>query len=135
MGTPSVEDTSSRSDVLAGLSVDVATMRSVVDRLLDPDAAPGVLSPGPDEVATLTLQLRGHVQLLIPEVEQAARTLKSGSVHRYTVLQCVWEASSRLEAEPSQRYGGPVGHARRLARVLNALCDHYEHLTRTEDAT
>jgi hypothetical protein len=109
--------------------LDVDTMREIVNRLLDPDAVPEALPPGADEVATLTLQLRGHLQLLAPEVEKAARKLKPGSIHRYTVLGCVWEANSRLEAEPSSRYGGPVGHARRLARVLNALCDHHEKLT------
>ncbi|WP_405615959.1 DUF6415 family natural product biosynthesis protein [Streptomyces sp. NBC_00076] len=104
-------------------------MREIVNRLLDPDAAPdAALPPGADEVATLTLQLRGHLQLLAPEVETAARKLKPG-VHRRTVLGYVWEANSRLEAEPSTRYGGPVGHARRLARVLNALCDHHEDLS------
>lgn len=107
---------------------DIATMRAVVDRLLDPDVVPEALPPAADEVDTLTLQLRGHIQLLAPEVEEAARKLKKGSVRRYSVLGCVWEARSRLEATPSSRNGGAVGHARRLARVLNALCDHYEAL-------
>lgn len=107
----------------------VATMREIINRLLDPDAAPETLPPRADEIATLTLQLRGHIQLLAPEVEEAAKKLKPGSVHRYTVLGCVWEATSRLEAEPSTRYGGPAGHARRLARALNALCDHHEALS------
>lgn len=103
-------------------------MRAAVNRLLDPDGAPDVLPPAGEELATLTLQMRGHVQLIAPEVEAAARTLKPGSIHRYTVLGCVWEARSRLEAEPSARYGGPAGHARRLARALQALVDHYETL-------
>ncbi|KUM79271.1 DUF6415 family natural product biosynthesis protein [Streptomyces curacoi] len=107
--------------------VDVATMRAAVDRLLDPDAVPEALPPAADEIATLTLQLRGHIELLAPEVEQAAMRLKPGR-RRWSVLECVWEARSRLEAEPSSRTGGAVGHARRLARVLDALCDHNEQL-------
>lgn len=104
-------------------------MRETVDRLLDPDAVPEALPPAAEELDALTLQLRGHVQLLVPAVEDAARKLRPGSVHRYTVLACVWEACSRLEAEPCRRYGGEVGYARRLARVLNALCDHHEQLS------
>ncbi|MFD3614417.1 DUF6415 family natural product biosynthesis protein [Streptomyces sp. NPDC058676] len=112
------------------LPPDIATMREIVNRLLDPDAVPEALPPGADELATLTLQLRGHIALLAPDVAEAARRrLKPGSVRKYSVLTLVWEAESRLEAEPSPRYGGPVGHARRLARVLNALCDHHEELS------
>jgi hypothetical protein len=103
-------------------------MRAVVDRLLDPDAAPEALPPTASEVATLTLQMRGHIALLAPEIEAAGRRLPAGSAARSTVLGCVWEARSRVEAKPSHRSGGPLGHARRLARALNALCNHYEHL-------
>lgn len=105
-------------------------MRETVSRLLDPDAVPEALPPAAGELETLTATLRGHVELLAPEVEAAARTLKPGSIARYTVLGCVWEARSRLEAEPNPRFGGALGYARRLARALNALCDHYETHTR-----
>lgn len=109
--------------------VDLVTMREVVNRLLDPDAVPEALPPTGDELQTLTTLVRGHLSLLVPEVEAAARKLKPGSVHRYTVLGCVWEARSRLETQPSPRFGGAPGYARRLARALNALCDHHETLT------
>ncbi|MGW4021609.1 DUF6415 family natural product biosynthesis protein [Streptomyces sp. NPDC005009] len=109
--------------------VDTATMRDTVNRLLDPDAVSEALPPTGDELQTLTETVRGHIELLAPEVEAAARKLKPGSIHRYTVLGCVWEARSRLEAQPSPRFGGAPGYARRLARALNALCDHYETLT------
>ncbi|MFI2374432.1 DUF6415 family natural product biosynthesis protein [Streptomyces sp. NPDC018964] len=33
-----------------------------------------------------------------------------------------------METQPSPRFGGAPGYARRLARALNALCDHYEAL-------
>ncbi|MEU0221135.1 DUF6415 family natural product biosynthesis protein [Streptomyces sp. NPDC006265] len=111
---------------------DIATMRETVNRLLDPDSTPEALPPAADEIDTLTLQIRGHIALLAPEVEQAAKELPQGSVRRFSVLGCVWEANSRLETQPSSRTGGPVGHARRLARVLNALCDHYERLSGIE---
>ncbi|WP_030858216.1 DUF6415 family natural product biosynthesis protein [Streptomyces sp. NRRL S-37] len=108
--------------------VDIATMRETVNRLLDPDAVPEALPPTGDELQALTALVRGHLALLVPEVEAAARTLEENSVHRYTVLGCVWEARSRLETQPSPRFGGAPGYARRLARALNALCDHYEAL-------
>lgn len=103
-------------------------MRDTVNRILDPDGVPQALPPASEELHKLTATVREHIERLAPEVEQAAHTLKSGSVARYTVLGCVWEERSRLEATPSGRSGGPVGHARRLARVLNALCDHYERI-------
>lgn len=115
-------------DETAELPVDVATMRQTVNVLLDPDAAPDVFPPSGAELETLTATIRGHIEILAPEVEAAARELKPNSIRRHGILSCVWEANSRLEAEPSKRYGGPVGNARRLARSLNALLDHYEAL-------
>jgi hypothetical protein len=116
------------------LPVDVATMRETVDRLLHPDAMPEALPPTGAELETLTATARGHIHIIAPEVEALARRLKAGSTRRYSVLACVWEARSRAEAEPSSRTGGPAAHARRLARALNALCDHHENLGGPEQA-
>jgi hypothetical protein len=102
-------------------------MRETVNRLLDPEAVPGALPPRDAELETLTATVRGHIELLAPEVETAAERL-TGVITRHGVLACVWEARSRLEAKPTPRFGGPAGYARRLARALNALCDHYEAL-------
>jgi hypothetical protein len=104
-------------------------MRVAVDRLLDPDAAPDVLPPTGDELETLTRQIRGHIELLAPEVEQAALKLpKNTSIQRYCALACVGETRRRLGDSPRPGPGGAAAHARRLARSLKALCDHYEHL-------
>ncbi|MFF4306998.1 DUF6415 family natural product biosynthesis protein [Streptomyces sp. NPDC001601] len=108
--------------------VDIETMRETVNRLLDPDAVPGVLPYSGAQLLTLTETVRGHVELLAPEVEEMARKLDATSVARFTALQSVWEARSRLEAVPSSRFGGELGYARRLTRALNALCDHWENL-------
>ncbi|WP_329277880.1 DUF6415 family natural product biosynthesis protein [Streptomyces sp. NBC_01451] len=105
---------------------DITIMRETVQILLDPDAV--VLPPAPDELETLTQTIRGHLELLIPEVEQSVRLLKKDSIPRYCALACVGEARGKLRAEPSRRFGAEVGYARRLARTLNALCDHYENL-------
>ncbi|WP_145968911.1 DUF6415 family natural product biosynthesis protein [Streptomyces hyaluromycini] len=112
-------------------------MRETAEELLGPDDGPGVLPPSSPELRHLTSVLRGHLDLLVPEVERQAHRLSEESVLRYCALACVGEARRKLSAEPCRRYGGEVGHARRLARVLRALCDHYEalaqHLTVTSN--
>ncbi|WP_406171198.1 DUF6415 family natural product biosynthesis protein [Streptomyces sp. NBC_00996] len=108
---------------------DLEAMRDAVNCLLDPDAVPEALPPAPEELDTLTLQLRGHVGLLVAEVEQMALRLPKDSIPRYCALACLGEAREKLRAQPG---GGPHGalvYARRLARVLNALCDHHEALS------
>ncbi|MEU1596226.1 DUF6415 family natural product biosynthesis protein [Streptomyces sp. NPDC005708] len=107
---------------------DLVTMRAAVDRLLDPDAVPVALPPAPDELEALTLQLRGHLDLLMPTVDELAARLGKNSIPRYCALACVGEARLRLKEQPSTALGGDLAHARRLARVLNALCDHFEAL-------
>ncbi|MEU2358767.1 DUF6415 family natural product biosynthesis protein [Streptomyces misionensis] len=106
---------------------DIATMRETAALLLGPEREPNALPPVPENLDTLTLALRGHLELLIPEVEQRARQLPKDSAVRYCANAYVGEARGKLQAGPSPRYGGEAGHARRLARVLRALCDHYEN--------
>ncbi|MFI2431376.1 DUF6415 family natural product biosynthesis protein [Streptomyces sp. NPDC018693] len=103
-------------------------MRETVAILLEPDASPGVLPPSGTELETLTATLRGHIEVLIPEVQKAAGKLKKTTVTRQEALSCAWEARSRLHADPNSGYGGTLGHARRLARSLNALCNYVERL-------
>lgn len=105
---------------------DIAVMRETVGILLCPDAV--ALAPAGGELAKLTRTMSGHLELLIPAVERAAGRLKRESVTRYCVLACVGEARGKLRTAPSQRHDGELAHARRLARVLNALCDHYEKI-------
>ena len=76
----------------------------------------------------MTATLRVHLELLALEVEAAAGNLDKESIPRYCALACVGEARGKLSAEPRPGPGGDVAYARRLARVLNALCDHYETL-------
>ncbi|MCT9107937.1 DUF6415 family natural product biosynthesis protein [Streptomyces mirabilis] len=110
------------------LPPDIETMREAASRLLDPDAVPEALPPVGEELAALTLQIKGHLELIAPEVRQAATKLPKDSIPRYCALGCVGEARDRLRALPSPAPGGDVAYARRLARVLNALCDHFENL-------
>ncbi|MGW3663950.1 DUF6415 family natural product biosynthesis protein [Streptomyces sp. NPDC005141] len=108
-----------------GCLPDIATMRSSVRRFLAEDALP----PSAHELETLTLRLRGHMQLLIPEVEQVIASLPKDDVPRYCALACIGEARRKLDITPQPGVSSGVGHARRLARSLNALCDHYENFT------
>lgn len=105
---------------------DVETMRDAVRRLLAENAEP----PMPDELETLTLQLRGHIMVLIPKVEIASGRLPKDDVPRACALACIGEARMRLGTEPGRSLPAGIAHAQRLARSVNALCDHYEILSR-----
>ncbi|MGW6905679.1 DUF6415 family natural product biosynthesis protein [Streptomyces sp. NPDC054940] len=105
---------------------DIETMRETADRLLDADA--GVLPPSAAEVDTLTSTMRGQLELLIPDVQQLVGD-RPKNVAEYCALACVGEARRKLSISPKPGYDSRVAYAQRLARVLNALCDHYERLT------
>ncbi|KAF5991835.1 MULTISPECIES: DUF6415 family natural product biosynthesis protein [Streptomyces] len=77
-------------------------MRSAVRRLLAEDAQ----LPSLEELETLTLQLRGHIALLIPEVEATAGCLPKGDVPRYCALACVGEARGKLSQQARPGTGG-----------------------------
>ncbi|MFF9238364.1 DUF6415 family natural product biosynthesis protein [Streptomyces sp. NPDC014776] len=106
--------------------VDIATMRATAAQLLGPEDGREMPPPVPDDLAALTGLLRGQLELLIPEVEAKAARMPKDSVARYCALACIGEARRKLSQYATPRYGGEAGHARRLARVLRALCDHYE---------
>ncbi|MHB9861703.1 DUF6415 family natural product biosynthesis protein [Streptomyces sp. YIM S03343] len=108
--------------------LDLTVMRETADLLLEPAAAPGTLPPAAREPAVLIATIRGHLALLVQEVETAAKQLPEDSGPRHTALGCVWEARSRIDAEPSKRTGGAAAQDRRMARVLVCLCDQYEAL-------
>ncbi|WP_405877003.1 DUF6415 family natural product biosynthesis protein [Streptomyces sp. NBC_00005] len=105
--------------------VDIDTMRHSISRLLGPDTQP----TGGEGLAMLQGLLRGHMQLLIPEVEQAALERDANDVPRYVALACIGEARTKLCAAPRAGEHGTLADTRRLARRLAALCDHYEALT------
>ncbi|MEU6534568.1 DUF6415 family natural product biosynthesis protein [Streptomyces sp. NPDC047000] len=103
-------------------------MRETARLLLGTDAASGCVPLVAGELALLTDKLHGHLAVLVPVVERTVSCVETGGGNVSAARGCVWEARSRLVAEPSARTGGAVGHARRLARVLVALCGHYETL-------
>jgi hypothetical protein len=108
-----------------GAVVDVAGMRQTIAALLPPseDLPAGLEGPA------LTETLRGYMTGLIPEVEELAGRLHRDDIPRYCALACVGEARGKLRARPAMGLGGDVAYARKLARSLIALCDHFESLT------
>jgi len=76
--------------------VDITTMRASVALVLPPDVTP---TDG-DTLELLTGLLCGHMELLIPEIEQAAAGLPADDVPRYVALACVGEARGKLSARP-----------------------------------
>ncbi|MDW4908980.1 DUF6415 family natural product biosynthesis protein [Streptomyces sp. ADMS] len=102
---------------------DIETMRDSARILLTEGAEP----PAPDKLDTLTVALRGHIHLLIPEVANAAAREPKDSIPKYCALACIGEAHTKLRLDDDSAL--PVlALARKLARVVNALCDHYENL-------
>lgn len=104
--------------------IDTETMRESARRLLAENAEP----PSLDELETLTLQLRSHIMLAIPEVEAAAARLDEDDIPRACALAGIREARMRLNLEAGPTLPGGIAHAQRLARSVSALCDHYESL-------
>jgi hypothetical protein len=110
--------------------MDLTTMRETVRSLLANDAP----ELSADEIDTLTITLRGHIELLAPEVQGIADRLPKDDIPRYCALACIGEARGKLRAAPGAGAYGAVAYAEKLARVLNALCDHYENLGRGQHA-
>lgn len=106
---------------------DIEAMRSAADHALGPDDGPEALPPSAAELETLDSTLRGHLELLIPEVARAAGP-RACSVQTYCALACVGVARGQLDRTPASTFEARVAHARNLARSLGALCDHYERI-------
>ncbi|WP_019066184.1 DUF6415 family natural product biosynthesis protein [Streptomyces hokutonensis] len=104
--------------------LDVQVMRDGARRLLTEDAEP----PAADELSTLTARLRGHIVVAVPDVETLAWALPEDDVPRACALACCGEARMRLRLGDGGTLAVRVASARRLARSVLALCDHYENL-------
>jgi hypothetical protein len=102
-------------------------MREAVSAVLNADGSPVLPEPPEGDMVDLIALLRGHLQVLIREVDAAARELPE-TITRFCALACVGEARGKLRARPAARPGAEIAYARRLARVLTALCDHHERI-------
>ncbi|MFF8726001.1 DUF6415 family natural product biosynthesis protein [Streptomyces sp. NPDC015171] len=106
--------------------VDTDTMRGTIALLLPQEA---VQPPAGAELATTTAKLRGHMELMISEVTEISARLPEDDIPRYCALACIGEARGKLSAAPALGPYGELSYARKMARTLTALCDHYEALT------
>ncbi|WP_145968888.1 DUF6415 family natural product biosynthesis protein [Streptomyces hyaluromycini] len=104
---------------------DIDTMRETIDLLLGPDDGPDGLPPVVD-LALLTAAVRGHLELLLPEVERLAGQLPRHKT--YYAFACVSEARRELGIEAGPELEHRVVRARRLARALSAVCNEHERL-------
>lgn len=103
----------------------VGTMRAAADEFL----ASNETFPRFDELTETASRLRSHLQVLVPIVETAARTLPAGDTRRGAALLTVENARARLKAGPGVGLVSATQHARSLARELRALCHHHDILT------
>ncbi|MGY1579834.1 DUF6415 family natural product biosynthesis protein [Streptomyces sp. MN13] len=104
--------------------VDITAMREAIRRVIGPGTQP----PAGEDLATLISALRGHMELIIPVVEQAARKLPRYYPPRDGALACVWAARRELSAAVDPGPDAGAAHARELAHALTALCNRYEDL-------
>jgi hypothetical protein len=103
--------------------LDVKVLREATRRL-----------PAEEELETLTHQLRGHLTLAIPVVEELAERFPEEDVPRACAHSAVMQARIHLDREPGRTLPARIAYAQRLARSVNALCDHYENLTSGQPA-
>ncbi|MFF5087689.1 DUF6415 family natural product biosynthesis protein [Streptomyces niveus] len=100
--------------------LDISTMTAAAAALLDDD----VEAPTGEALTSLNLQLRGHLNLLISELEQRCDVARPRDVA--CAQAGIGEAQRRLAADPSSLV--PVRQATLLARSIEALCRHFQRL-------
>ena len=102
--------------------LDIAAMRKTAAPTLDTGAA----LPRYDDLQDTVLLLRGHLNLLVPEIEGLARALPDGHPMRAPALVAAAHARVQLDAGPGPGLVSAANHAKALARHLRTLCGHYE---------
>lgn len=107
------------------LPLDLMTMRAAAARLI----AEGVEPPSDDDLDTLSLQLRGHIELLAPAVEQQAACCMVGRRSRESALGCAVEARMDLRLGRGDTLLVRMSVAEKLARSVRRLCYHLERLS------
>ncbi|MGW0705196.1 DUF6415 family natural product biosynthesis protein [Streptomyces sp. NPDC002643] len=110
---------------MESLPIDTETMRDTTARLLSPHAH----QLQPADLLDLTLLCRGHLTLLILEVEAAAARRKPNND---TLTASTWadidEARRRLNLTLDGRLPHTLAHAQRLARSVDHLLHDLEKL-------
>ncbi|TXS55246.1 DUF6415 family natural product biosynthesis protein [Streptomyces sp. t39] len=105
---------------------DLETMRDTARRM----QALGGPPARPQDLALLVDTLRGHVQLLVPEIQAMIRAAPSGDYAAAVALVGVDEAWRRLNTHPGFGEDAAFRHARKISLSVASLCDHWENLAR-----
>ncbi|MGW4545506.1 DUF6415 family natural product biosynthesis protein [Streptomyces violaceorubidus] len=106
--------------------LDTAKETARLVMLLDAD---GELPDGP-ALDTFAVTMRGMIEVLAPEVEALAHKQPEDDVPRACALACVGEARMRLRLGEGDSAPVRQSVVIKLARSVNALCDHYLALAR-----
>ncbi|MEV0369927.1 DUF6415 family natural product biosynthesis protein [Streptomyces sp. NPDC050636] len=111
---------------IGSYGVDIRTILRSLDTVLAEDAP----VPRHDELEDVTLFLRGHIALLIPEVEELAWALPKDDSVRCAALAGVREAQRKTGPGAGAGSGlmSALRYAQQLARVCRALVHHYGQL-------
>jgi len=106
------------------MAPDLVTMRESVDlALIEMPTRP---APTVQELTALDGALRGHIQLLVPEVEALAGPRRDADAR--LALACTGEARRRLSIGTGDTVVLRVSVVQKLARIVRALCAHFEKL-------
>ncbi|MGW0708124.1 DUF6415 family natural product biosynthesis protein [Streptomyces sp. NPDC002643] len=118
---PPDDDTATPTE---SLPIDTETMRDTTARLLPPHAH----QLQPADLLDLTLLCRGHLTLLVLEVETASHRRPKDDPLTADALIDVDEARRRLNLTLGGRLHHTLAHAQRLARSVDLLLGHMEKL-------
>lgn len=100
---------------------DLKTMRATAARALNEELSG-------DAVGTVADTLRGHLRVLIPEVEALTAQQPRESIDAICARASVGEARIKLGLGGTDIEAVHVSVTQKLARSVNALCNHYERL-------
>lgn len=106
--------------------IDTDTMRDHAKRALNEvfDSA--------EDLDILILALRGHIQLMIPEVEQVIGEHPRDHIPAICARACCGEARRRLVMGNGDTIAVRVSVSQKLARTVDALVRHYTELGGTK---
>jgi hypothetical protein len=111
--------------------IDLTAMREAAAQL---PAEGGGIPLSDDDLEALRLQLRAHLQMLIPAVEAAAANLPEGGDARKRANAAVFIAREWLRLGRGDTRLVRMSVARKAANSVRALCGHLEKLSALEGA-
>lgn len=105
------------------LPLDVLTMQETARRVL-------LERLSIEEVEVAAITMRGHIQLLVADLQSIVRTSRPEDGEAQVALVGVMEAQRRLTTQPGYGHDAFRRHAKKLAMSVVSLCSHYDTLSR-----